>query len=331
MPCQQLNGRAFCNLRKNMVDRSFLKRYAWLSIGAALATITLKTVAYLLTGSVGLLSDAVESLVNLVGAVVALIMLTIAARPADESHAYGHAKAEYFSSAIEGGLILVAAISIAAAAIERLLNPQPLAAVGVGLLVAMVASAINFAVSRVLMRAGKQHDSITLEADAKHLMTDVWTSVGVIAGVAAVALTGWERLDPIIALVVAVNIVWTAIGLLRRSVQGLMDSALAEEKRASIVMILDKYKAQGVDYHALRTRQAAARNFVSFHLMVPGAWTVQRAHDFLEQIESEIHQVLPRATLDTHLEPLEDPASLQDAGLDRLTDEEVRALADLNK
>ena len=271
-----------------MADRSFLKRYAWLSIGAALATITLKTLAYLL-------------------------------------------KAEYFSSAIEGGLILVAAISIAAAAIERLLNPQPLGAVGVGLLVAMVASAINFAVSRVLMRAGKQHDSITLEADAKHLMTDVWTSVGVIAGVAAVALTGWQRLDPIIALVVAVNIVWTGIGLLRRSVQGLMDSALAEEKQASIVIILDKYKSQGVDYHALRTRQAAARSFVSFHLLVPGAWTVQRSHDFLEQIESEIHQVLPRATLDTHLEPLEDLASLQDAGLDRLSDEEVRALADLNK
>ena len=331
MPRRGVAGGALCHLHQNMVDRSFLKRYAWLSIGAALATITLKTLAYLLTGSVGLLSDAVESLVNLLGAVVALIMLTIAARPADESHAYGHGKAEYFSSAIEGGLILVAAISIASAAIERLANPQPLEAVGVGLLVAMVASAINFAVSRVLMRAGKQYDSITLEADAKHLMTDVWTSVGVIAGVAAVALTGWERLDPIIALVVAVNIVWTAIGLLRRSVQGLMDSALAEEKRAALVMILDKYKDQGVDYHALRTRQAAARSFVSFHLLVPGAWTVQRGHDLLEQIESEIHQVLPNATLDTHLEPLEDLASLQDAGLDRLTDEEVRALAGLNK
>ena len=313
------------------MERSSLKKYAWLSIGAALATITLKTVAFLLTGSVGLLSDAAESLVNLAGAVVALIMLSIAARPADESHAHGHSKAEYFSSGIEGVLILIAAVAIAYTAIQRLLNPQPLESVGIGIIVATAASVINFFVARVLLRAGKKYDSITLEADAKHLMTDVWTSVGVIAGVAAVAITGWERLDPIIALLVAANIVWTAIGLLRRSVQGLMDSALAEDKRASIVMILDKYKDQGVNYHALRTRQAAARSFVSFHLLVPGAWTVQRGHDLLEQIESDIHQVLPNATLDTHLEPLEDLASLQDAGLDRLTDEEVRALAALNK
>ncbi len=299
------------------MERSSLKKYAWLSIGAAVATITLKTLAFLLTGSIGLLSDAAESLVNLVGAIVALIMLTIAARPADESHAHGHSKAEYFSSGIEGVLILIAAVSIAYAAIRRLMNPQPLEAVGIGIVVAVAASAINFFVARILMRAGKQYDSITLEADAKHLMTDVWTSVGVIAGVAAVAITGWERLDPIIALLVAVNIVWTAIGLLRRSVAGLMDASLPDVEQEAVVKVLDSYKAQGVEYHALRTRQAAAQRFVSFHLLVPGSWTVQHGHALLDQIENEICQDLPGAQVTAHLEPLEDPVSFEDAGPNR--------------
>jgi cation diffusion facilitator family transporter len=299
------------------MDRSFLKRFAWLSIGAALATITLKTLAYWLTGSVGLLSDAAESIVNLIGASVALIMLTIAARPADDSHAYGHSKAEYFSSGIEGVLIVIAAISIAAAAIQRLANPQPLEQAGAGLLVAVVASAINFSVARVLAKAGRQYNSITLEADAKHLMTDVWTSAGVIGAVAAVALTGWLWLDPIIALAVAINILWTAFGLMRRSSQGLMDAALPREEQAVVTKILDQYRAQGVAFHAVRTRQAAARRFMSFHALVPGSWPVQRGHDLLEQIEREVRQALPNVTLDTHLEPSEDPDSLADAGLDR--------------
>lgn len=296
------------------MERSSLTRYAWLSIVAALANIFLKTIAYFLTGSVGLLSDAAESLVNLVGAIVALIMLTIAARPPDESHAHGHSKAEYFSSGIEGVLILIAAASIAYAAIKRLLNPQPLEAVGIGLVVAAAAAAINFFVARVLLRAGKQHDSITLEADGKHLMTDVWTSVGVIAGVALVELTGWLPLDPIIALVVAVNIVWTAIGLLRRSVAGLMDASLPADEQAVVLKVLDQYKSQGVDYHALRTRQAAAQRFISFHILVPGSWTVQHGHELLEQIENEIRRELPGAQITTHLEPLEDPASFEDKG-----------------
>ena len=299
------------------MDRSFLKRFAWLSIGAAVATIVLKTTAYLLTGSVGLLSDAAESIVNLIGAIVALIMLTIAARPADDSHTFGHSKAEYFSSGIEGALIVVAAISIALTAIERLANPQPLEQAGVGLIVAVIASAINFSVSRVLAKAGKQHNSITLEADAKHLMTDVWTSAGVIVAVAAVAITNWLWLDSIIALAVAVNILWSAYGLLKRSAQGLMDAALPPEEQAAINAVLDKYQAQGVKFHAVRTRQAAARRFVSFHAMVPGAWPVQKGHDLMEQIEHEIRAVLPDVTLETHLEPAEDPASLADAGLDR--------------
>jgi cation diffusion facilitator family transporter len=296
------------------MERSSLQKFAWLSIGAALATILLKSTAFLLTGSVGLLSDAAESLVNLAGAVVALFMLRIAARPADESHAHGHSKAEYFSSGIEGVLILIAAVMIAYAAVQRLFDPQPLEEVGIGLIVAVAASVINFFVSRTLMRAGKQYDSITLEADAKHLMTDVWTSVGVIAGVAAVAITGWERLDPIIALVVAVNIVWTAFGLLRRSIAGLMDASLPGEEQVAVVKVLDQYKAQGADYHALRTRQAAAQRFVSFHLLVPGSWTVQRGHALLDQIENEICRVLPGATVTAHLEPLEDPVSFKDAG-----------------
>ena len=297
-----------------MEDRSSLTKYAWLSIGAALSTIFLKTLAFLLTGSVGLLSDAAESVVNLIGAIVALIMLTIAARPADASHAHGHSKAEYFSSGIEGVLIVIAAIFIAAAAINRLLNPQPLEEVGIGLVVAVAASAINFFVARVLLRAGKRYKSITLEADAKHLMTDVWTSVGVITAVAAVAITGWLPLDPLIALVVAANILWTAFGLLRRSVQGLMDASLPAEEQAAVVQVLDSYTSQGVQYHALRTRQAASRGFISFHLLVPGLWTVQRGHAMLDQIENEICQVLPGASVTAHLEPLEDPVSFEDKG-----------------
>jgi len=297
-----------------MEDRSSLTKYAWLSIGAALSTIFLKTLAFLLTGSVGLLSDAAESVVNLIGAIVALIMLTIAARPADESHAYGHSKAEYFSSGIEGVLIVIAAIFIAAAAINRLLNPQPLEEVGIGLVVAVAASTINFFVARVLLRAGKRYKSITLEADAKHLMTDVWTSVGVIGAVAAVAITGWLPLDPLIALVVAANILWTAFGLLRRSVQGLMDASLPAEEQAAVVQVLESYTSQGVQYHALRTRQSASRGFISFHLLVPGSWTVQRGHAMLDQIENEICTALPGASVTAHLEPLEDPVSFEDKG-----------------
>jgi cation diffusion facilitator family transporter len=263
------------------------------------------------------LSDAAESLVNLAGAIVALRMLSIAARPPDESHAHGHSKAEYFSSGIEGGLILIAAVMIAYAAIQRLFDPQPLEDVGIGIVVAVAASAINFFVSRTLLRAGKKYDSITLEADGKHLMTDVWTSVGVIAGVAAVAVTGWLRLDPIIALLVAVNIVWTAIGLLRRSAAGLMDASLPVDEQAVVVKVLDGYTTQGLKYHGLRTRQAAAQRFVTFHLLVPGSWTVQHGHELMEQIENEICKALPGAIVTVHLEPLEDPVPLADKGPNR--------------
>lgn len=294
-----------------------LIRYAWLSIAAALATILLKGVAWWLTGSVGLLSDAIESFVNLAGALMALWMLTLAALPADDDHAHGHGKAEYFSSAFEGFLILLAAVSIGYTAIDRLLHPQPLEAVAAGLLVSVLASVINFATARTLMRVGRTQHSITLEADAHHLMTDVWTSVGVIGGVGLVWLTGWLWLDPAIALLVAANIVWTGWQLMQRSAAGLMDVSLPAEQIEQVEAVLAGYRAQGLDFHALRTRQAGSRAFVSLHVLVPGTWTVQQGHDCSERIEADIRKALPNAHVTTHLEPIEDPVSMVDQGLDR--------------
>lgn len=294
-----------------------LKRYAWLSIAAAVATILLKGWAWWMTGSVGLLSDALESFVNLAGALMALAMLSLAAMPADRKHAYGHGKAEYFSSGFEGFLILVAALLIGYAAIERLTHPQPLEAVGVGLIVSVAASIINLIAGRILLQVGRKYRSITLEADAHHLLTDVWTSVGVIIGVALVWATGWLWLDPVIALAVAANIVWTGWKLLLRSATGLMDGSLPAEEVETIERVLDGYRPQGMDFHALRTRQSGTRAFVSLHVLVPGAWTVQEAHDWSERIECEIRCALPHVHLTTHLEPLEDPRSHTDQHLDQ--------------
>jgi cation diffusion facilitator family transporter len=302
----------------NPTDRSFLTRFAWLSISAAVITIALKTAAYLLTGSVGLLSDALESIVNLVGAMMALAMLTIAARPADEDHAYGHSKAEYFSSGVEGALILIAAISIVITAIPRLIDPKPLEQVGLGLGVSVAASLINLVIARILLQAGKRYNSITLEADAQHLMTDVWTSVGVLAGVGLVSLTGWERLDPIVAFIVAANIIWSGVRIVRMSALGLMDTALPIKEQAILKSILEKYTQKGVEYHALRSRQSGSRQFVSFHVLVPGKWTVQRGHRLLENIEADIRHAIPNVTVFTHLESLNDPASWDDTNLDRV-------------
>lgn len=297
-----------------------LKRYAWLSIAAALATITLKVLAWWLTGSVGLLSDAIESLVNLAAALMALAMLSLATIPEDDGHAYGHGKAEYFSSAFEGFLILVAAGSIGYAAAGRLLLPRPLEAVGAGLGVSIVASAINLATARLLMTVGRQYNSITLEADARHLLTDVWTSLGVIAGVGLVWMTGWLWLDPAIALLVAANIIRTGWQLLHRSAAGLMDVSLPQERLQAIHAVLDAYRRHGLDFHALRTRQAGTRAFVTVHVMVPGDWTVQAGHDWSERLEADIRRVAPYTHVTTHLEPKEDPVSLHDEGLDRPVD-----------
>jgi cation diffusion facilitator family transporter len=303
-------------------DRSFLTRFAWLSIAAAVITIALKGIAYWLTGSVGLLSDALESFVNLVGAIMALTMLTIAARPADEDHAYGHGKAEYFSSGVEGTLIVLAAISIVVSAIPRLIMPKPLEQIGVGLQISIAASLVNLIVALVLLRASKLHQSITLEANANHLMTDVWTSVGVVIGVGAVAVTGWDWLDPIVAFLVAGNIIWSGIRIVRKSALGLMDTALPVEQQNMVRNILEPYMQpgpgqDGVQYHALRTRQSGSRQFVSFHVLVPGGWTVQRGHRLLEKIEAEIRSAIPSVTVFTHLESLNDPASWEDTSLDR--------------
>lgn len=303
--------------KSTIMNRSSLTRYAWLSIAAAFATIALKGLAYFLTGSIGLLSDAVESLVNLLGASIALSMLIIAAHPPDEEHHFGHSKAEYFASGAEGILVLIAAVGIGVVAVGRILSPRSLEQAGPGLIVSTVASLINLGVARILLHVGRKSNSITLEADARHLMTDVWTSVAVIGGVGAVALTGWQVLDPVVALAVAANIVWTGYGLIQRSVSGLMDTALSAEEHQVIAGILDGYKKQGIQFHSLRTRQAAGRRFISIHVLVPGKWTTHRGHHLVDKIEVDICNALPGATVFTHLEPVEDPLSSKDMELDR--------------
>jgi cation diffusion facilitator family transporter len=295
-----------------------LFRLLWLSIAAAIATISLKTVAWALTGSVGLLSDAAESVINLLAALFALGALRWALKPADEEHAYGHAKAEYFSAGAEGALILVAAAAIAVTAVERLLNPRPVEDVEVGLAVSAAASLINLAVGFSLVRTGRAERSITLEADGRHLMTDVWTSIGVIVGVAAVAITGFERLDALVALAVATNIVLTGSNLVRRSAGGLMDRRLGDPEQSQIAEVLGGFAREGgLRFHALRTRQAGSRAFISFHLLVPGDWTVQQGHDAAEEVEAALRAQMPYATVFSHLEPIEDPRSFGDEALER--------------
>ncbi|HYR35760.1 MAG TPA: cation diffusion facilitator family transporter [Burkholderiales bacterium] len=295
-----------------------LERYAWLSIAAAVATITLKALAWWLTDSVGLLSDALESVVNLAAALLALSMLRLAAAPPDADHPYGFSKAEYFSAGIEGALIVLAAAGIVWTAIPRLIAPRALDMPLAGLTLTVAASAINFGVARVLLRAGREHHSITLEADGRHLLTDVWTSAGVIAGVALVFITGWLRLDPIVAIAVALHILWAGFGLMRRSVRGLMDPAIAPDDQREVEKLIAEYSRRyGVSFHAVRTRQAGARRFVSFHLLVPDAWTVAQAHQLSEEIEARMRAMVPNAAIFTHIEPISDPASYEDQGLDR--------------
>ncbi|MGE5232642.1 MAG: cation diffusion facilitator family transporter [Acidobacteriota bacterium] len=292
-------------------------RFAKLSIAAALLTIGLKGAAYVLTGSVGLLSDALESVVNLAAAAMALAMLNIAARPADEDHPYGHTKAEYFASGAEGALILLAAASIAMASVDRLLHPHPLERLGLGLAISIVASGVNAAVALVLLRAARRHRSITLEADAHHLLADVWTSAGVVVGIVAVAVTGWQPLDSIVAIAVAINIVWTGAKIVRNSVLGLMDTMLPKADQETLQRVLEPYVAAGVQWHALRTRQSGPRRFISFHVLVPGKWTVQHGHALLEAIEADVRKAFENTTVFTHLESLDDPRSWEDTKLDR--------------
>jgi cation diffusion facilitator family transporter len=291
------------------------RSYAALSIGAAVLTIALKFGAYVLTDSVGLLSDALESIVNLVAAIAAFWALSYAVKPPDAKHTFGHSKAEYFSSALEGLLVLVAAGSIAVTAGERLFHPQPLEQVGLGLGLSFIATALNGGVAWILLKASRRHRSITLRADAYHLLTDVWTSVGVVLGIGLVSVTGWLILDPIVALLVAVNIVWTGFQLLRETSSGLLDAAIPEDDQKAIALIMSEYETRGIHFHAMRTRMAGARHFVSFHVLVPGAWTVQQGHDVCEALEQAIASALPGTDVQTHLEPLEDPVSWDDETL----------------
>lgn len=297
--------------------RSYLTRYAWLSIGAALVTMAIKAAAYFVTGSIAFLSDAIESTVNLGAAIVALTALSVGARPPDEDHAYGHGKAEYFSSGVEGTLILVAAVAICIQAGRRLVQPTPIEQPLVGIVLALAAAAINLAVALVLRRVGRRERSISLQADAQHLLSDVATSVAVVVGVGAVYVTGRQILDPVIGLLVGVNLGVAGVILMRRSVLGLMDTALPASELRAVTGVLESYAARGVRFHALWTRQAAARMFVSVHIQVPGRWSVQRGHELLEDIERDIRRALPGATVFTHLEPAEDPVSWEDQSLDR--------------
>ncbi|WP_226913375.1 cation diffusion facilitator family transporter [Gephyromycinifex aptenodytis] len=289
-----------------------LARFAWLAIAAAIATIALKTGAWYVTGSVGLLSDAAESLVNLVAAVVALVALQVAALPADKNHQFGHAKAEYFSAASEGIMIFVAALFIIGAALERVIHPAPVDNIEIGLVISVIASVINAAVAFVLLRAGRKYRSHTLIGDGKHLLTDVWTTVGVVLGVGVVALTGWHILDPIVALAVGINIIIVGWRLLTESMSGLMDVSWPKEDNARLARLIREHTTQDVDVHALRTREAGHRRYVEFHILVPGAWNVQQAHDLVEEMETAIREAFEGVTISTHLEPREDPRSYSD-------------------
>lgn len=295
--------------------RPSLLKYAWLSVGTAVLTIGIKYIAYLITGSVGLFSDALEGIVNLVAALVVLTTLKIVEQPPDETHPYGHDKAEYFSSGIEGTLIVIASLVILFTSVQRLLNPEPLEQVDLGLILALVASAINFFVGQLLIRTGKTYDSISIEADGKHLMSDVWTSVGVVVGVGIAGLTGLEWLDPVVAIVVGLKIGWEGILIFRRSSQGLMDTAIEPEERKLVETILDTYCQNGIEWHALRTRQSASRRFISVHILTPGDWTIQQGHDLAENIEADIRSQINHCTIFTHVEPIEDPRAIGDQSL----------------
>jgi len=284
----------------------------WFSIIASILTIILKWIAYFTTGSVGFLSDAMESFINLAAGIIAFIMLSIAFRPPDKDHPFGHDKAEYFSSMIEGILIVLAALGIGYAAINRILNPRPLDELNLGMALSVLATLINLATARILLHYSRRYKSITLEADAHHLMTDVWTTVGILAGILLVKFTSIYLIDPIMAILVAISIVYTGAKLIFRSTQGLMDSALPEKELDIIKEILNSYKNEGIDYHALYTRRASSKNFVTFHLLIPGNWSVTKGHEIAKQIEKKIVDALPFSDIFIHLEPLNDPDALDD-------------------
>lgn len=286
-----------------------VRRMALLSIATSIGTIALKFGAYFLTGSVSLWSDALESLVNLAAGLVALGALTVAEQPADDRHTFGHDKAEYFSSGVEGALILVAAISIIWSAGQRLLAPQPLSNLGPGILVAFLAGAMNFATARVMLKVAHQHDSITIEADAKHLLTDVWTSVGIIGGLLVVTwMPQWTILDPLMAMAVGVHIIVTGVGLLRRSADGLMDVALPANEVARAESLIAAELPSDASFHALRTRKSGTRRFLELHLLVPGTMSVADSHELCDRVEAALTAHLAKAHVTIHVEPGESQA-----------------------
>lgn len=295
-----------------------LSKFLYLSIAAAVVTILLKFYAYHVTGSVGFMSDALESFVNLFAAVFGLVMLNISQKPADEGHEFGHSKAEYFSSAMEGALILIAALSIIRSAIPRIIEPKPLENLNTGLLFSLLASVVNLVVGLTLIKNGKEKRSLLLEADGRHLMTDVWTSAGVIAGIVIVKFTGWLIIDPVIAILVALNIIYTGYKLIGRSASGLMDATIPEEDLRKIRVYLDSLQEKQIEYHSLMTRTAGQRKFISLHLLVPGEWTVKQGHDCADDVEETIIGLFDEpVTVSTHIEPVGDPSSMKDIGIVR--------------
>jgi len=299
-------------MANNTIQKKSLAPIMWFSIVASILTITIKSGAYFATGSVGFMSDAMESFINLIAGIVAFITLTIAAQPADKKHPFGHDKAEYFSSLTEGLLIILAAIGIAYTAINRIYNPQPLEELNIGMALSIFATLINLATARILLYYARKHNSITIEADAHHLMADVWTTVGIVVGIVLVKFTNWQILDPIMAILVSISILYTGVKLIIRSTNGLMDKKLSEPDLKMITEILDNHKEKGLDYHALYTRQASSKSFITFHLLFPGETTVHQAHEVTKVIENEITEKVPNSNIFIHLEPLNDPDAYDD-------------------
>jgi cation diffusion facilitator family transporter len=302
-------------LSPRTMTQGSLTNLALLSIAAALLTLGLKFGAYAVTDSVGLLSDAVESTVNLVAALTALFAIWYAARPIDRNHPYGHEKIEFFASGIEGTLILFAAGSIIWYAIGRMIDPRPVESIGLGAGITLLATLVNLAVARILLYVARERGSVVLAADGRHLLADVLTSAGVIAGLILVRLTGIEELDPLIALIVAVNIVRTGIGLLRTSIDGLLDRALPEQDQERLRTVIQAELEPGATFHALRTRKAGSRRFVDFHLLLPGVVSVQQAHDVTRRVEKAVKTAFPAAEVTIHIEPIEERASWEDSAL----------------
>lgn len=301
------------------MNRKSLNKYLYLSIAAAIVTILLKFYAFHVTGSMGLLSDALESFVNLFAALFALLMLHLSRKPADQEHEFGHGKAEYFSSAVEGALILIAAFTIIRSALPRIIEPQPLENITTGLLFSLLASLVNLVVGLVLINNGKKKKSLLVEADGRHLMTDVYTSVGVILGIILVELTGWLIIDPIIAILVGLNIIYSGYKLLHRSARELMDASIPEDELERVTAYLDSLGDREIEYHSLLTRMSGPRRFISMHLLVPGDWSVKRGHDCADEVEETIIAMFREpVTVSTHIEPVEDPASMRDIGIDRV-------------